>query len=188
MIAFLQGRVSDKTNRGVILLVGQVGYLVFLTPNYLEQVSVGKELELFIHTHVKEDALDLYGFKNTEETEFFQQLISVSGVGPKSAINIMGLASLGGLKKAITSGDPSILQQVSGIGKKTAERLVVELKEKIINNLSDQIDLGSEDTQVVEALVSLGYKERDVKELIKNLKLDGDLATRVRTALQSVNQ
>lgn len=188
MIAYLHGKILNKTSRVVVLLTNQVGYRIFLTPNYLEQLHVGEEVELFIHTHVKEDALDLYGFKNQEESDFFQQLISVSGVGPKSAINILGLASLGELKKAITSGDPGILQRVSGIGKKTAERLVVELKEKIISNLSEQINLDGDDAHVVEALISLGYKERDVRELIKNLKLDGDLATRVRVALQAVNK
>ena len=188
MIAFLQGQVLSKTTKGIILLVNQIGYHVFLTPNYLEEINNDQELKLFIHTNVKEDALDLYGFRSVEELEFFQQLISVSGVGPKSAINILGLAKLEQLKKAITSGDPSILQQVSGIGKKTAERLVVELKEKIISNLSEQINLTSEDGQVIEALVSLGYKESEAKGLIKDLKLEGDLVTRVKAALQAINK
>jgi Holliday junction DNA helicase RuvA len=132
--------------------------------------------------------LDLYGFKSVEEMDFFQQLISVSGVGPKSALNILGLAKLDDLKMAITSGDPTILQQVSGIGKKTAERLVVELKEKIITDISDNFTFNSEGNQVVEALTSLGYKEKDVKELVKDLKLEGDLATMVRSALQAMNK
>ena len=130
--------------------------------------------------------MDLYGFKTLDELEFFKQLISVSGVGPKSAINVLGLAPMNQLKKAITSGDPTILQQVSGIGKKTAERLVVELKEKIITDLSDQDFSNNEDVQVKEALVSLGYREQEARAAIKDLKLEGDLAAKVKAALQAI--
>lgn len=188
MISFLQGKILLKNEKDIILMVNQIGYRVSLSPIFLEQLKEEQELKLFIHTHVKEDLLDLYGFKTIEELDFFKQLISVSGVGPKSAVNILGLAKLDDLKKAITSGDPSILRQVSGIGKKTAERLVVELKEKIITDISEEFVFNKDDKQVVEALVSLGYKEKDVRDLIKDLEFEGDLASRVKTALQSMNK
>lgn len=173
MISFLQGQVFKKNNKGIVLLVNNIGYRVFLSSKDLENINLQQELELFIHTHVKEDLLDLYGFSKEDSLEFFQQLISVSGVGPKSALNIISLAPLDDLKKAITSGDPGILQQVSGIGKKTAERLVVELKEKIITNLSEEFDQQMfGDQQLISALTSLGYKEKEIRDVLQEIKLD----------------
>ncbi|MCB9803077.1 Holliday junction branch migration protein RuvA [Candidatus Nomurabacteria bacterium] len=185
MIAYLEGLVFKKNNKNLILLVNNIGYLVSLSVKDLEVLKLEQKLSLFIHTHVKEDALDLYGFLKQEQLEFFQQLISVSGVGPKSALNIISLASLEDLKKAITSGDPSILQQVSGIGKKTAERLVVELKEKIITDLSvgfEQKLIG--DQQLIEALLSLGYKEREIREALNIIKPEGELGEKVKQTLK----
>lgn len=185
MIAYLQGRVFRKNNKNIILLVGQVGYEVFLNKKDLDALRIEQETELFIYTHVKEDILCLYGFLEAEQLEFFQQLISVSGVGPKSASNIVSLAPLNDLKKAITSGDPSILQQVAGIGKKTAERLVVELKEKIISNLNEgPINNLVGDQQLISALLSLGYKEKEIREAMQASVLDGDLGNKVKIILK----
>ena len=159
MIAYLSGEIFSRGPRSIILLTNQqIGYEVFLSAQDLEKTQGSPEAVFFIYTHVKEDALDLYGFLTKNHLDFFKQLLSVSGIGPKSALNILSLADLGELKKAITSGDPSLLQQVSGIGKKTAERLVVELREKIIIDLSQQESVAPENNQVIEALVSLGYK------------------------------
>ncbi len=189
MIAYLSGRVFSKNPKSIIILNNQqVGYEVFLSAQELEKTQTDTEASFFIFTHVKEDALDLYGFSGKEQLEFFKQLLSVSGVGPKSAINIIGLADLTELKRAITSGDPSLLQQVSGIGKKTAERLVVELKEKILIDLSQQKITSPENDQVVEALVSLGYKEKEAREIIKNIRTEGDLGAKVKEALNLINQ
>mgnify|MGYP004007013055 FL=1 len=187
MISFLQGKIFQKNERNITLLVNNIGYKIFLNQLFLSELKLEQEARFFFYTHIKDDAFDLYGFRNTDELEFFIQLLSVSGVGPKSAVNILGLAKLNDLKKAITSGDPSILQKVAGIGKKTAERLVVELKEKIITDLSEAFILGDDDNQVVEALVSLGYKEKDIKVLIKDLKLEGSLADQVKMTLRSIN-
>lgn len=185
MIAYLTGLVFDKNNKSIILLVNQVGYEVFLNTKDLDGIIVGQEAKLFTHTHVKEDILCLYGFLDKEQLEFFQQLISVSGVGPKSASNILSLAPLNDLKRAITSGDPSLLQQVAGIGKKTAERLVLELKEKIISNLSEEPRFGLVgDQQLISALLSLGYKEKEIREAVQASVLEGDLGNKVKTILK----
>lgn len=189
MIAYLKGQVFQKNNKSIILLTNnQVGYEVFLTAQDLEQNRVNELAEFFIYTHVKEDALSLYGFKTQEQLNLFKQLLSVSGIGPRSALNVLGLADLTELKRAITSGDPSLLQQVSGIGKKTAERLVVELKEKILIDLSAQTPVSNSDNQVVEALISLGYKERDAREAVRGLQIEGDLGAKVKAALAAVNK
>jgi len=188
MISFLQGKVFQKNEKDITLLVNNIGYKIFLNEIFLNELKLEQETQFFIHTHIKDDAFDLYGFRSMDELEFFTQLLSVSGVGPKSAVNILGLAKLSDLKNAITSGDPSILQKVSGIGKKTAERLVVELKEKMSVDLADTFVFSDDNNQVIEALKSLGYKEKDIKELVKDLKLEGSLADKVKLILRSINK
>lgn len=188
MIAYLKGRVFLKVNKSVLLLVNDVGYQVFLSQFDLDKLAINQEGEFFIFSAIKEDAFDLYGFCDIEAWDLFKHLISVSGVGPKSAINILGLAKIGELKQAIVSGDPSILQQVSGIGKKTAERLVVELKEKISSDANILLKLDNQDEQLVQALVSLGYKEREVKDMLKGLELTGDLSDKIRQVLQTAKK
>ena len=189
MIAYIKGKIINKTNRSIVVLTGGIGYEVFLPLKQLETIKINDEKELFIYSHIKEDMFDLYGFSKEEEMDFFKKVISVSGVGPKSALNILGLTSVEDLKRAIASEDPSLLQKVSGIGKKTAERLVVELKEKFITDLSDAAASTDEGKQVVEALVSLGYKQLEAQEIIKHLpKEESDLATKIKQALQFINK
>jgi len=189
MIAYIKGKIIEKLSKSVVLVTGDIGYEVFLSLKNLETVKVNDEKEFFIHSYIKEDALDLYGFLSLEELDFFKKLISVSGVGPKSALNVLALAEVDTLKRAITSGDSSLLQQVSGIGKKTAERLVVELKEKFIVALSEAVINIHDNKQVVEALVSLGYKTLEAQNIIKDLPAEeSDLATKIKQALQLINK
>ncbi len=155
----------------------------------LELAGVELEKEFYIHSQIKEDIFDLYGFENQEELGFFRKLISVSGVGPKSALNVLNIATVSELKRAIGSGDSQILQQVSGIGKKTAERLVVELKEKFIDDMTDVEIVGGDRRQILEALVSLGYKDIEIREVVSALPTDdGDLATKIKQALKILNK
>jgi len=189
MIAYLRGKILEKTLKSAIVLTDKIGYEVFLTSKELEGVVKEQEAEYFIYSYIKEDAFDLYGFRSVAELDFFKKLISVSGVGPKSALNVLALAEIEELKRAITSGDAAVLQQVSGIGKKTAERLVVELKEKFISDLSEQVMVSNVDQQVVDALVSLGYKEVEARGVVKSIPAsETDLATRIKEALKYINK
>ena len=188
MIAYLKGKIINKSTKSVIVLAGSVGYEIFLPTKFIEKINKQDETEFFIHSYIKEDAFDLYGFASLEELDFFKKLISVSGVGPKSALNVLSLASLDDLKRAITSGDSTVLQKVSGIGKKTAERLVVDLKEKFIVDLSQPSMTSGSDKQVVEALMSLGYKQSEAQEVLKDLPKNDDLATRIKGALKYINK
>lgn len=190
MIAYLKGKVFLKSNKSVILLLNNdaLGYQVFLSQTDLDKIDVNQEVEFFIFSAIKEDAFDLYGFLEVDAWDLFKSLISVSGVGPKSALNILSLGKTEDLKQAIVSGDPAILQQVSGIGKKTAERLVLELKEKIISETNNLFKQESPDQQLFAALISLGYKEKEVKEMLKGLELTGDLSDRVRQVLQTAKK
>lgn len=188
MISYLKGSVLSLDQRAVIINVNNVGYEVFLKNKDLASLSLNDFVEFYIFSYIKEDAFDLYGFKDREELAFFKQLLLVSGIGPRTAINIMSLADVQDLKRAITSGNPSFLQQVSGIGKKTAERLVVELKEKFINELGVDGVFSNSDQKVIDALISLGYKEREAMEMSKGLPLEGDLAEKIKLALKNIKK
>jgi Holliday junction DNA helicase RuvA len=131
---------------------------------------------------VREDALDLFGFSEYQELEFFQMLLSVSGIGPRSALTILGIATTETLKKAIGSGDISYLTKISGIGKKTAEKIVIELRDKLEDSGADSNLQGELDA--LEALKSLGYSQAEAREALKKVKSDADTNTKVREALK----
>lgn len=189
MIAYIKGQVLQLGGRSAIIMSGDLGYEIFLPPKSLSGLRSGQPVEFFVYSHVKDDAIDFYGFNSSVELDFFKKLISVAGVGPKSALNVLGLADVMELKRAIGQGDALFLQKVSGIGKKTAERLVVELKEKFINELSGQMAVGVADEQVRAALITLGYKEKEVAAALQNLNQgEGDLASRLKAALRAVSK
>ncbi len=137
MIAFLSGKIELKTERFLILNVNGVGYKIYTSPLILDKLEKEQEAKFFIHLYPRENLLDLYGFLAFEELEFFELLISISGIGPKAAISVLSIASLKDLKASIASGQVSLLTKVSGIGKKTAERVILELKTKILAPGSD---------------------------------------------------
>lgn len=172
MIATLSGTIKQKTEKSVTIEVAGVGYEVFSPLPLLERAKVGERAQLYTHLHVREDAMELYGFATQEELEFFKQLISVSGVGPKSAVAILSLTSVADLKKAISHGDASLLTKVSGIGKKTAERLIVELKSKV-DVLGESAGSGGlenlGDNQAIDGLVGLGYSVREAREALQQV-------------------
>ncbi len=187
MISFIKGTIIRKTDKYVVLDIGNLGYQVFLTTQTLEKNKKGDSVSFFTHTHVREDILDLYGFETWEDLDFFNQLIDISGVGPRSALAVLSVAPLEEIKKAVVHGDPALLQQVAGIGKKTAERIIVELREKI--KFTSDFDLTSlaniGDTQVIEALISLGYKEKEIRPIITKIPADiTDLGLRIKEALR----
>ena len=187
MISYIKGNVIIKKERFIVVSVGSIGYQIYLTAQDLEKIRESDELKVYTHTHVREDALELYGFQTWSELEFFSQLIEISGVGPRSALAVMSVAPLEDIKKAVVHGDPAILQQVAGIGKKTAERIIVELKEKVKFTTDFDTDglMNIGDTQVIEALNSLGYKDKEIRPIITKISPDiTDLGERIREALK----
>jgi holliday junction DNA helicase RuvA len=151
-------------------------------------LKVGQELNLVIHTYVREDQITLYGFPTLPELEFFELLLTVSGVGPKSALGIMSLASLEMIKSAIVSEDPSVFTKVSGIGRKTAERVIVELKEKLKNEVS-AAPVAREHSDAMDALVALGYSQQEAREALKVVPRDvADLQTKIKLALRGLHK
>ncbi len=128
----------------------------------------GQEVKVFTHLHVRENLSDLYGFRSFEELEFFETLISVSGIGPKAALSVMMLAPVKTLKQAIASGQKTLLTKVSGIGQRTAERIILELKDKVSASVADIQQLSSE-SEVIDALIGLGYTNHQVREALKQI-------------------
>ena len=171
MIAQLTGIITQEGEGSIILDVAGVGYLIFVSPGTLEQLHKQKKdsVCLFTHLSVRENALDLYGFLNQEELHFFEMLISISGIGPKSALAILSIADVSTLKQAISSGDSSYLTKVSGIGTKIAKKIVLELNDKIEVLEDTEGTARREDMDTLEALKSLGYSMGEAREALKQV-------------------
>ena len=170
MIYSVTGEVMGKEDHYAAVAVGGVAFKVFSTRRTLDALAVGATVAFFSHLHVREDALDLYGFPKKEELDLFEMLISVSGVGPKSALTILDIAPLGELNAAIKEGRPDLLTRASGVGRKTAERIIVELKNKVQSKSSEiMVRKMESDADAVEALVGLGYRREEVKEVLRKL-------------------
>jgi len=174
MISHLKGTIKYKNEKSVALDVGGVGYEIFICLPALEKIKIGEEKEFFTHLYIREDAMELYGFETQEEKRFFELLISISGVGPKSALQVLSIAKMIEIKKAILRGDPSLLRKVSGIGQKTAERIVVELKNKLedLPVGDEKISLAGGETGAFEALESLGYNSNEIRQVLRQLPED----------------
>ena len=169
MIAKIEGIVWDTHNKFLTVGVGGIGFKIFATAETKDVAQKGNKISLFTHLVVREDALDLYGFFTEEELQFFEMLISISGIGPKTALNVLNISSVTALKRAISTGDTSHLTKVSGIGKKIAEKMVLELKDKI-NVTSDENDITFRDeVDAVEGLKALGYTQKDARDALSNI-------------------
>lgn len=175
MIAVLQGAVFEKRKNSIVVLTsGGVGYEVTVTQAALASCRAGDEIKLRTYLKVGQDAMDLYGFISEEDRDFFAQLMTVSGIGPKTAMNILALGSIQKIKSAIARGDVKYLTGVSGLGKKTAERLVLELKSKIGLRTSDYgLQTGETIVDVIDALVGMGYGKDDAKSAVEGLESEG---------------
>lgn len=173
----------------MVLDVGGVGYKVFITESTKNRLVLGEEEKLFTYYNVRENAIEIYGFKSPEELNFFELLISVSGVGPKSALSIMETANLNDLAAAIQEGRPDLLTQASGIGRKTAERIAVELKGKVgILMSGEAVQKMEKDTDLVEVLVGLGYRRAEAKDSISKISNEFvKLEDRLKEALKNLN-
>jgi Holliday junction DNA helicase RuvA len=188
MIGSLKGKVSHKSGNYIILETNGVGYKVFLPQVFLLTLKVGQDLSVVTLTYVREDQLTLYGFQTLPELEFFEMLLTVSGVGPKSALGIMSLASIDMIKSAIVSEDPSVFTKVSGIGRKTAERVIVELKEKLKDEKSS-MPVAKEHSDAMDALVALGYSQQEARDALKTVPVEvTNLQAKVKIALKALSK
>lgn len=169
MIAYLQGQVLKKLDKQIILDTGKVGYLVNVGAPLLQEIEENDNLELFIYTKVREDDLSLFGMKTIEEYEFFKSLLTIPGVGPKLAMDILAVP-IESMKGAILNEDTNAISKIPGIGKKTAERIVVELKGKVEIGGRTYQGLGPKvDEDAEEALANLGYQKGLIQKVISRM-------------------
>lgn len=171
MIGYLKGKIISAKPTQIILDVNNVGYLIHISISTFEKISDQNEVSLYIYTHVREDALNLYGFYTEAEKEMFELLISISGIGPKVALSILSGISVEELQSAIQSENVSRLVSVPGVGRKTAERVVLELKSKVgfIETASSKgIDFTIKQEAVL-ALTTLGYNQKVADKIVRDL-------------------
>ena len=190
MISGLRGIVIEKNLDSITLDVKGVGYLIHVTNHILEKLSkikTDEEIYIFTFLSVRENALDLYGFLKPEDKNLFQLLLTISGVGPKSAQNIMNSVTLEMIEESISKDDAQYLSKISGIGKKTAEKIVLGLKDKIITLESSDGSNKSDNSLAMDALVSLGYSERDVRDVMRKIDTkDKDQQDIIKAALKNL--
>ncbi|MDE2030710.1 MAG: Holliday junction branch migration protein RuvA [Patescibacteria group bacterium] len=187
MIAHIEGTIIHTTDKFVVVDVNGVGYKVSTTSDTLTSCKVGAHISFWTYLAVRENSLDLYGFTTNEEMLFFELLLDVSGIGPRSALSIVTVASVDTLKKAIATGDTSYLNKVSGIGKKTAEKIVIELRDKLQSYKGEDGVPSTlrEESDIIEALKSLGYSQNEARGALKKIpsSIDGT-NDRIKEALK----
>jgi Holliday junction DNA helicase RuvA len=185
MIARLRGVAAASTPEGLLLDVNGVGYLVAATPSAVRRADAGGEVTVETYLHVREDALQLYGFADRAERELFMQLLTVNGIGPKVALAIVSGSPAEELRRAIAREDAARFQAIPGIGKKTAERIVLELKEKI-GDVAVAAVASADSPHLVarDALVELGYSVLDAERALAQTDEDASPEERVRQALR----
>lgn len=192
MIATLEGVISEKIGQQAVVLIGGVGYGVLLTTNSLDRLMIGQSAKLYIYENIKEEAHDLFGFVALDDKKLFEQLLSVKNVGPKVAMSVLDISSASEVRAAIASGDVKRLQTAKGVGKRAAEQIVVELRDKVGLLASDMAEdivtrggVDAED-EAAQALVALGYSEVDAMLALKNIDQSLSSEDRIKLALKGV--
>ncbi|MBX4209408.1 Holliday junction branch migration protein RuvA [Candidatus Parcubacteria bacterium] len=188
MIAHIKGTVIHKEEKSMVVDVNGVGYKIFATSAVVEKAREGGETALWTHLAVREDAQTLFGFPVKDDLNFFELLISISGIGPKTALGILNVSSAANIRKAVSTGDTSHLTKVSGVGKKIADKIVLELKGKFGAESDSGISLRDE-IDALEALKALGYGHKEAREALK--EIDPSIANageRVKKALKALGK
>ena len=192
MIATLTGTVAEHLGGHVVLDVRGVGYGLQVTNEDMGRLSSGQSAKLYVYEHIREQAHDLYGFLSLDTKQLFMQLLDVNGVGPRMALNILSIGNGSEVRLAIAGGDTKFISQAQGVGKRVAERVVVELKDKVG---LEGVDLSTTGMlqgeglllkdEAVEALVSLGYSPQDAAAALKNVDAELPAEERIKLALKS---
>lgn len=186
MIATLRGTVTEKFSDSLVVEAGGVGYELTTTVDDWGDARVGSEAKFYVYEQVREDAYNLYGFKAITGKQLFSQLLSVSGVGPKMAMQILSAAGEARLRQAITSGDPDLLRGVSGVGPKTAQRVIVDLRGKVEEGAVGLAPVGD---STYQALVALGYTPAQATNAVAKIpETITDEQERVKAALRGVGK
>ena len=193
MISTLTGSVAEKLGELVVLEVGGVGYGLLMTVEDHNKLLAGDKAKLYIYEHLRENTHDLYGFTDLDTKRLFEQLLDVTGVGPKMALSVLGTGSVEDVKKAIAAGDTKFIQLANGVGKRVAERIVVELKDKVglvvsvDSNALFTASSHAEKDEAVQALISLGYTVPDAVKALSSVDKKLGTEERIKLALKGVS-
>ena len=191
MISFISGKVIDNSDGAITILTsGGVGYTVGIQPNAVDIFKTDSEVQILTYLSVSENAMNLYGFANKEELELFKNFLNVSGIGPKSALHLLSLGTVAEIQGAIVNEDVDYLTKVSGVGKRTAERIVVELKNKMGATPIDTKSIGTNEniSDVLDGLVAMGYSTQQAREAIKAIDTTGKSSEQLlKEVLQNVS-
>lgn len=182
MLFSLTGKITHKGEDFFVLETNNIGYQIFVSTKFLNKVKLNDQLKVFTYLYTREDKQELCGFETIEELKFFKELLPISGVGPKIALHIFSLGSLAEIKNAIKEGNVAFIRQIKGIGKKTAERIIVDMRgkfEKIFQPPKEP------NRQVINALRKLGYKNFEIREVLKEIPPEvEDIKEQIKLALQ----
>ncbi len=190
MIATLTGQIQEKLIDSIVLDVRGVGYGLLVPGETYSKFNIGDPAKIYVYEHIRENTFDLYGFSELAAKELFIKLINVNGVGPKVALSILSIGSVNGVSQAIASGNVKLIQTANGVGKKVAERILIELKDKvgIISSVDESSLLIGDDAamqdEAVQALVALGYSVADAIMALKPIEKDLSTKERVTLALK----
>lgn len=189
MIASLRG-VVEKTTEGVIIDAGGVGYGLAVTAEDFNKLVDGEEAKLYVHEHIREQGYDLFGFTLTDTKKLFEQLLGVKNVGPRVAMAVLDIGSAAHVRGAIASGDVKLLQGAKGVGKRAAEQIVVELRDKVgvapgssADDIVNRPGVNNQD-EAIEALVALGYSPQDAAVALRKVDVDLPTEERIKLALK----
>lgn len=191
MIASLKGIVTDKLTDRVIIEVAGVGYGLFITNENYNQLKLNDITKFFVYEHLRENIHELYGFSDRDSQALFEKLLDVSGVGPKMALSLINIATPRQLMEAIANGDTAFVCQANGVGRRLAERIIVELKDKMAEYKSNQVietfgqEIGYLADEAVTGLVTLGYSQKEARQLLINIDSNLPVADRIKQALKS---
>lgn len=187
MLISLSGTVVHKLEDSLVIETGGIGYQVWVTSQELSSAHSGQHVQYWVYESIREDAHELYGFTQWEGRKLFEQLLSVSGVGPKAALAVLSVAGIGQAQNAIDGGDVTFLQSATGVGKRTAERIAVELKDKLVP--TEQITSGvqGQENTALQALESLGYSRSVAVQALAEVASDIEDEARVKEALKRLS-
>jgi Holliday junction DNA helicase RuvA len=191
MIATLSGTVSEKILDVVIIDVQGVGYSILVTNEDYGHLAPGNDVKVYIHEHIRENSYDLFGFIGLDTKLLFERLLEVSGVGPKMALSVLSVGAIDAVRQAIAGGDTKLIQQASGVGKRVAERIVVDLKDKVGLEGIDLASTGmlqaeslAQKDEALAALVALGYSSQDASVYLAKVPTDLSTEERIKLALK----
>jgi len=188
MIGYIAGKVIDKSTDCLVVKTDGIGYEIFVPEEILASASEGAFINLYTHLYVREDTMNLYGFSDRESRELFRSLISVSGVGPKTALDVLSSASVTEIKEAVSKAQADLFSAVSGIGKKTARRIIIDLQSKLGQAAELDLTEEPEKEEALQALVNLGYRKKEAVRALRGIDTNLPPEKQLKEALRNLSR